>query len=173
MSRKPCHFQYTPGGCRKGGDCTFYHAATRGVSSTSSPGSTHRPQDATKAPPGVCIFYWSSGQCNRGFECRYKHIINTRIASPSRSESHLSITDSIAPFLTKAGLAKLNESSTDVFFSCSSKSMTPSEAHNSLRKYLSDDFRFSKTFDIYGFLIPLGNANSSNSTWVSWRFSVS
>ncbi|KNZ77104.1 NFX1-type zinc finger-containing protein 1 [Termitomyces sp. J132] len=40
--------------------------------------------------------------------------------------------------------------------------MSPVEAHNALTMYLRDDYRFSKTFFVYGFLKPLNNATSED-----------
>ena len=175
MSRKPCHFFYKPGGCRRGKDCSYSHGSNE-TASSSSPSfvasSQRRYETGTpNCPPGVCRFYWSSGRCNREFECRYKHAIapeapvsSTRPQSPVPA---LSASDAIAPFLTESGLAKLNGNGTDVFFASPATSKSPSETHNSLKRYLSDEFRFRKPAEVYGFLIPLSNANSSNSTWVS------
>ncbi|KAG6830463.1 hypothetical protein H0H92_000616 [Tricholoma furcatifolium] len=78
-----------------------------------------------------------------------------------------SAVDTIAPFLTPKGLEKLNVSGTDVFFASPAKALSPNEAHNALIMYLRDDYRFSKTFHIYGFLTPLSNATTSNTTWSS------
>lgn len=188
----PCHFYNSPGGCRKGATCAFSHG-TRAIRSSSpassagtgpgpshqspgpSPGSSRRrPAAGTQqAPPGVCNFYWTSGKCKREFDCRYRHTLpNTvptspsapRLPDPDRSQPAI---DTIAPFLTESGLAKVNASGTDAFFTSPTKALSPNEAHNALKRYLYDDFRFAKTFDVYGFLLPLSNANAGNSTWVS------
>ena len=176
MSRKPCRFVNNPGGCRRGDDCSFSHASSNEQPPSSPPPSVASSQRGHKArtpncPPGVCRFYWSSGRCNREFECRYKHttapgapVSSTRPQSPALG---LSASDAIAPFLTESGLAKLNGNGTDAFFASPATLMSPSETHNSLKKYLWDEFRFRKSADVYGFLIPLSNANLSNSTWVS------
>jgi hypothetical protein len=75
--------------------------------------------------------------------------------------------ETIAPFLTEAGLAKMNGTSTDGFFSLPTKSLSPNEAQNHLTKFLRDDFRFSSVFDIYAFLAILNSASSTNKSWVS------
>ncbi|KAG5638466.1 hypothetical protein H0H81_012531 [Sphagnurus paluster] len=60
-----------------------------------------------------------------------------------------SAVDAISPFLTEGGLSKLNVSGTDIFFAPPTKALSPNEAQNSLRRYLFDDFRFRKTFDVH------------------------
>ncbi|KAF7376292.1 hypothetical protein MSAN_00044600 [Mycena sanguinolenta] len=88
-------------------------------------------------------------------------------SSPSPSPSHSPSTSSnpLAPFLTGAGLAKLNALSTDIFFAPPKKPLSPNEIHNSLKRFLRDTFRFQKTFDIYGFLVPLASVDTSGPTW--------
>lgn len=177
MSRRTlCRFHTAPGGCRKGAACTFSHGPIAPSNASPSPSipdpSRTRETRTGNAPPGICNFYWTSGQCNREFTCRFRHTVNPGDAGAPRRASPvittpLSADEAIAPFLTESGLAKLNGSGTDIFFANHSKPMTPNEAHNALKRFLYDDFRFLKTFDIYAFLIPLSNANSSNSTWVS------
>jgi hypothetical protein len=69
----------------------------------------------------------------------------------------------VAPFLTEAGLAKIGGSGTDGFFSPDpSSTLSPTEAHNALKRYLSDNFRFKSTFEIYAFMKPLNSASASN-----------
>ncbi|GLB37649.1 putative P-loop containing nucleoside triphosphate hydrolase protein [Lyophyllum shimeji] len=187
----PCRFYNSPGGCRNGAACTFSHgplhdarptssASTAGTGPGSSrqaagasPGFSRRPQTGKphNTPPGVCTFYWSSGKCHKEFDCRYRHTLNPALdapSAPSRTESHRlqSAAAAIAPFLTEAGLVKINAFGTDAFFSTPTKALSPNEAHNALKRYLYDDFRFLKTFDVYGFLAPLSSANS-NSNWTS------
>ncbi|KAF5380591.1 hypothetical protein D9615_004617 [Tricholomella constricta] len=103
---------------------------------------------------------------------RQESVTFTEHASLSRPDFNRSqpAIDVIAPFLTDSGLAKLNASGTDVFFISPSKPLSPNEAHNALKRYLLDHFRFSKTFEVYGFLLPLSNANTTNSTWASDAF---
>lgn len=177
----PCRFFNSPGGCRKGTACNFAHStlpalAANGTNSRSSDPShaSSRHSKFAGIPAGMCSFYWTSGKCNREFNCRFRHEHNPELSKKSSSPSSFSTDDRtqggidvIAPFLTDAGLAKLGVSGTDAFFASPSKTMSPVEAHNALRLYLRDDYRFSKTFYIYGFLIPLNNATTSNASWVS------
>ncbi|KAF8070666.1 hypothetical protein FPV67DRAFT_1488261 [Lyophyllum atratum] len=189
----PCRFFNSPKGCRRGDACNFTHgtpqsarpspsASTAGAdpgpsrrSAGTGPGSSLRSQNAgpPNAPGGACDFYWATGKCKREFDCRFRHTINPELNAPSPSSladnnRSQSAMDAIAPFLTEASLAKLNTSGIDAFFPGPAKPLSPNEAHNAMKKYLYDDFRFSKTFDVYGFLSPLSNATTSNSnSWTS------
>lgn len=180
MSRPPCKFYSTPQGCRKGPNCHFSHqnpprSPLPGPSTGSNIVRNARPQPpASDAPPGTCRFFWTSGRCNREFACRYRHTLRQQDSTSSLSTHGINHSppnlDVIAPFLTEAGLAKLTSTGSDIFFSNLTKAVTPNEAHNRLKRFLFDDFRFHKTFDAYAFLAPLSSANSSNLTWVSLHF---
>ncbi|RDB24754.1 hypothetical protein Hypma_007678 [Hypsizygus marmoreus] len=176
MSHRPCHFFGSPGGCRRGRACTFSHELSQAPSGGASPtpsnrsGPSRRSHEARAAEPpqGTCKFYWSSGRCRREFACRYRHLVDPSLASiaPKPTADPLSsAANTVAPFLTDSGLAKLNGAGTDVFFASPPKSMSPNEAHNALKRFRFDDFRFTKTFDIYGFLTPLNSATTANATW--------
>ena len=54
----------------------------------------------------------------------------------------------------------------DVFRSIPDKPFSASEIKNVLGTYLKDDFRFSKTFNIYAFWVPFQSAHRSNIHWV-------
>lgn len=193
MSRTPCRFYDSPGGCRRGSSCTFSHIQNterRGDGRPSSPsvasdGSPSRrnaqyPQRPTSPssplPRGVCRFFWESGRCNREFDCRYLHTLGPRQGQVrqdgTQSPQPLRIPTQaaqqfIAPFLTEKGLAKLVGSGTDGYFPLDTMtSMTPTETHGHLRRFLRDQFRFKTTHEIYGFLIPLSSANNQNNSWV-------
>ena len=56
---------------------------------------------------------------------------------------------------------------TDVFFFPDSNEVSPTVAHNAMKKFLFDDFRFRTTFEIYAFLKPLSSAHTGNNSWVS------
>jgi hypothetical protein len=179
MSRRPCVFFDKPGGCRRGGQCKFLHARSTSPAPSSgrsspalSQGSSSSIQNSLpRAPPGVCNFYWTTGTCKREFACRFRHASSSPVQKtiPQSNRSTLSSTiDSIAPFLTEAGLARVTGTSTDVFFSAdSTKDLSPTEAHSALKRYLFDDYRFRMTFDIYAFLKPLSSAHAANTSWVS------
>ncbi|KAG6850946.1 hypothetical protein H0H93_005815 [Arthromyces matolae] len=179
-----CRFVNTPGGCRYGTACKFTHSAVSPASS-SRPGQSSNTKTAGPSspfnrgashagtPPGVCSFYWTTANCKREFNCRYRHEPNpnsnnqaSNTGLPIANRAH-SAMESIAPFLTDQGLAKLGATGTDGFFPCPPKAMSPPEAHNALTKYLRDDYRFMKTFDVYGFVNPLSNATTSNKNWTS------
>ncbi|KAG6920270.1 hypothetical protein DXG01_005039 [Tephrocybe rancida] len=180
----PCHYFNKPGGCRRGTTCTFTHGSQPASPAGTGPGTSHKfagPSSASSrrpshvgTPNGVCSFYWTTGKCKREFDCRYRHDRNpersqasSSASSPINGARSLSAVDAIAPFLTESGLAKLGASGTDAFFASPHKTMSPNEAHNALKMYLRDDYRFSKTFYIYGFLTPVSNATTSNVTWTS------
>jgi hypothetical protein len=183
MPPRSCVFFNKPGGCRQGSQCRFLHpngqrSPTPSESGRSSPvpSPSHSPSSRTshpRAPPGVCNYYWTTGTCNREFSCRFRHTES----SPRENTVHQplrftqpSAIDSIAPFLTEDGLARVTGTATDVFFSAdSAKDLSPTEAHNALKKYLFDDYRFRTTFDIYAFLKPLSSANTANRSWVSFK----
>ncbi|KAJ7188061.1 hypothetical protein C8R46DRAFT_1053533 [Mycena filopes] len=159
-----CHFFNTPGGCRRGDQCTFSHQPP------SAPSPATRQGPLPDAPVGICKFYWSTGNCRREFQCRLRHTLDPSL-SPSSSSSTPGWRSSpptpnpLAPFLTEAGLAKLNTYGTDVFFPPPAKPMSPNEIHNHLKKFLRDDFRFFKTFDVYSFLVALASIDTSGPHW--------
>jgi hypothetical protein len=168
----PCRFFNAPGGCRRGSSCHFTH--DRGSSSGRggrSQGRNPKPSSGN-VPKDVCKNYWTDGSCNRGFQCKFKHIKRdsagrTAESSPSSpSTSRLDAIDAISPYLTEEGLAKLSLPGTDVFFADDTP-MSPSQVQNNLRRFLRDDFRFRKTFDIYAFVGLLNNAGSNHDDWVS------
>lgn len=173
----PCRFFNGRGGCRQGRNCKFSHdsrsgAASPALSSSSNSNaepSRNRQVNLKPAPAGVCNFFWSSGKCRFEFGCRYRHITSTE-SGPSGQRAMTVLKEGVAtlaPFLNEGGLAKITGRGTDIFFSNPDRSMTPGEAHNHLKKYLFDQFRFSKTFDVYAFVIPLNSAHTSNNSWVS------
>ncbi|KAF8210466.1 P-loop containing nucleoside triphosphate hydrolase protein [Mycena galopus ATCC 62051] len=172
MSRGPCHFYNKAGGCRRGTACGFSHAGSSsgqsGRAADPSPGPRRGPPP--KAPSGVCNYYWSTGSCRREFDCKFQHTQNPSLSSspsPSSASTFLPSTapNPLAPFLTESGLAKLNGSSTDIFFAPPTRALSPNGIHNMLKKFLRDDFRFSKTFDIYGFLVPMTSIDASGPNW--------
>ncbi|KIJ68146.1 hypothetical protein HYDPIDRAFT_107807 [Hydnomerulius pinastri MD-312] len=170
MSRPPCRYMNSPGGCRRGDQCHFAHSRTTGNNDNNRQ-NIHPSASGSSAPPGVCRNYWEQGRCNREFDCRYQHTRKPDGTAP-QARPKLAITPSetvlqrLAPFLTEEGLSKINGSGTDGFFSQDfSVSLTPSEAHNSLKRFLQDNFRFRSTFEVYAFLKPLNSANASNTNW--------
>lgn len=184
MSARPCVFFNKPSGCRRGDQCRFKHDSddtsqrsssppSRGWSSPGPPrGGTPTAQASpSRAPSGICDFYWKYGTCKREFACRFKHTTpssaNTATASTPKP-SHTFAIDAIAPYLTEEGLARVTGTGTDVFFSSdSNKDLSPTEAHNALKRFLYNDYRFRMPFDIYSFLKPLSSAHTGNPSWVS------
>lgn len=184
MSR-PCRFFNTPAGCNRGNQCTFAHSPTNQASNRARPLSpstpddsrppqnTARPSGTGNPPRNVCRYYWEHGRCNREFDCRYAHTQKADNTTSPPASTLTSATRSaavlqrVAPFLTEEGLSKMSGSGSDGFFSQDpSSSLSPTEAHNVLKKYLSDYFRFKNTFEVYAFLKPLNSATVSNTNWV-------
>ena len=184
MSRPPCHFHNTPAGCNRGNQCKFAHSASNQSSprnsrpaSPSTPDSARPPQNISRpsgagkpVQPGVCRYYWEQGRCNREFGCRYKHVQKADTgtnASPAASPFQSpAVLQRVAPFLTEQGLSKMSGGGTDGFFSQDLSTLSPTEAHNALKRFLSDFFRFKSTFEVYAFLQPLNSATASNLAWV-------
>ncbi|KAJ7045696.1 hypothetical protein C8F04DRAFT_1065834 [Mycena alexandri] len=166
MSRPQCRFYNKPGGCRRGDQCTFSHEHQLSQPPASPAAARRGP--LPNAPAGVCNIYWSAGNCRWEFKCRYRHTLNPSLSPSSPSPEwppSPTTPNPLAPFLTEAGLAKLNAPGTDVFFPPPAKPMSPNEIHNHLKKFLRDDFRFDKTYDIYSFLIPLASIDASGPHW--------
>jgi hypothetical protein len=181
----PCHFYNSPSGCRRG-DCKFLHnnrnidrgetikSPRPSLSASPTPRSPPNPQRSGSPSPmpprGVCRFYWDDGRCKREFDCRFEHTQTrsaTNVPSPRLTVTNQAAEDLIAPFLTEKGLAKINSTGTDGFFAqVTSTSLSPTEAHRHLKRFLDDRFRFNTTFQVYAFLIPLTSANAVNRLWV-------
>jgi hypothetical protein len=167
--RQICHFHNKPGGCRRGSDCRFMHVTGPGPSAASPLPSRGN------LPPGVCSFFWSMGSCRRD-TCRYKHERNSKATGNQASAAGIpNNANSVAGFLTDAGLAKVMESGTDIFFTPgSSQTSTPSHVHGAIRRFLADDYRFGSVQQIYAFLTLLTSANAAiNPAWVSHMSSPS
>ena len=178
---QPCSF-YQAGNCRFGDKCRKSHSAHTQANQSPSPSTSvahppksrpskplNLPEASSPRPNGVCSFYWTTGKCKREFECIYKHIRcdDGPETTPRRPQFNLAGNDALAPFLTEQGLAKINGIATDGFFKEEiSTRLSPTDAHNRFKKFLSDTFRFRNSFDVYAFLVPLSSANCNNSSWV-------
>ncbi|KAG9309778.1 hypothetical protein JVU11DRAFT_10152 [Chiua virens] len=183
MSHLPCRFFNTPSGCNRGSQCKFTHSspnnnfdASRPLSPTpdasrQSP-SGSRPSGTgnfpSNLPPGTCRFFWEQGRCKREFNCHYKHVqkpdLSPSSARPTTIQS-TAVLQRVAPFLMEEGLSKMSGSGTDGFFSQDSSSLCPSEAHNAIKRFLSDSFRFKSTFEVYAFVKPLNSATAGDMRW--------
>lgn len=168
MSR-PCRFQFQPGGCRRGTDCTFSHSAPGHGTGADHRTRAHLPTHnltSPPAPPGVCRFYWSKGHCEKD-GCRFKHISNQ-----SESTSQSSLPPNSVPFLTDEGLAKVTGTGTDSLSRQPANLLRPGQVHYKLKRFLADDFHFSKTSDVYAFFTLIDSAVSTNPSWVSVAFAL-
>lgn len=168
-----CNNFMATGKCRFGNKCKFAHdrdSQSRSRSSTPGPSSGRapptpppgQPSGVPRAPPRVCNFFWSSGTCSRGFECSFKH---------ERSPSATSTTGSTAPdqeeeepdFFSVEGLTAGNNSTRN-----EGHALTPSDAHNHLKAFLADNFRFENAAKVQGFVRILASINERNKAWVSF-----
>jgi len=184
MSR-PCHFFNTAAGCNRGNQCKFAHSSpspsARPLSpstsdATAPPQRTPRSSGNKHYPPGVCKYFWEQGRCTREFNCRHAHIQRAdgpstpTPAAPSPLPDNMARSGTVSqrntPFLMEQVLSKMSGGGIDGFFPHDSSSLSPSEAHNNLKLYLADNFRFKSTFEVYGFLRPLNSATASNAGWV-------
>jgi hypothetical protein len=105
---------------------------------------------------GICHFYWSTGACDHGFDCTYKHEARAQVSS-SATQS----TDYTPDFFSLEGLAVNSGSVLD-----KQHTLSPSQAHNHLKPYLSDNFVFRNAINTEGFSRILASVNSRNRTWV-------
>lgn len=174
MSQRPCHFFKTRGGCRSGNNCRYSHDhSSQDNSPTSSPRGGRSPTPpGPRLPPGVCQWFWRGGNCNRGFQCRYRHdcpdgagATNAPVVPDS------TVTSSVSPSsLTQENdLSQLSNATTDPLFSTTTKSKSPSEVHNALKRFLFDKYQFRHVLDMYSFVSLLPEANSNNTSWVSFH----
>lgn len=177
----PCRFFSKPSGCRSGNRCNFAHISPSEITG-SSPQSNggNELQRKSKAsekefiPRGVCKNYWSTGQCYLEFSCRYRHERPLEIHTESENAlvardvpSRSFFLDSIVPFLSDAGLAKISSPSADIFSSSVGTGLDPQTTHSFLCRYTHSDYRFHNVSQIYTFVALLNNASSLNQGWVS------
>ena len=166
MSKQPCRFYNTRGGCHSGTRCRYLHEQTSSQGS-SRPSFTRGGKSSAPskphAPAGICDWFWSTGSCNRGFQCRFRH--ESPEDRPSRG---VEFTATNGPSSSQQGndLSQLSNATTDALFSTAAKSRTPSEVHNILKRFLLDKYQFKSTLEMYGFAGLISEANSNNSSWV-------
>lgn len=172
-----CNNFVATGRCRFGSKCKFSHdRGSQNQSRTSTPGPSSggtpstriqlaRPSGGPRAPPRVCNFFWESGICTRGFECSFKHDrapSSTLTAGVPASDREEEVPD----FFSVEGLTAGNHSNRD-----ERHSLTPSDAHNHLKNFLADNFRFENSARVQGFVRILASINDRNKAWVSFSHS--
>ncbi|KAL0951932.1 hypothetical protein HGRIS_008585 [Hohenbuehelia grisea] len=186
-AKRPCNFFNSPGGCRLGDACAFSHApgspnlASRSpskqiISGTPSRSNANSGPASPSAPPGTCRVYWASGSCRNEFNCRFRHVQASESTSPgsplapgprTNSRTQAGAMDPIAPFLTETALARMSGAGSDIFSAPPSEPMTPIAAHNTLKWFLDNDYRFRTSFDVCAFLKPINSATSVNESWTT------
>jgi hypothetical protein len=182
MTQPLCHLhQVGSVNCHFGEKCKFSHSARTPAEQPASEspdppasagptsprgGPPNLPDESSPLPNGACRFYWTTGGCNLAFECKYKHIRcdDDPETIPQRLQFSSAGNNSNTPFSTEQGLAKMDRIATDGFFDMST-SLSPTNAHHRLKRFLSDTFRFKSSFEVYAFLVPLSSANRNNPLW--------
>ncbi|TFK23669.1 P-loop containing nucleoside triphosphate hydrolase protein [Coprinopsis marcescibilis] len=166
--KQPCRYFRTNRGCDKGGSCHFSHTqGSNGTSNSQRPsqssnrGRSDKPPALPQPPHGVCRLFWSTGNCERAFDCRFKHIQKDHTATRVAQQTGTTTM----PFLELGGYSKVATAGSDAFQSLPSRTMDPNEAHNALKRFLGDTYRFKTSFDVYAFLVPLNSANSTSNVW--------
>ncbi|TDL21593.1 hypothetical protein BD410DRAFT_297523 [Rickenella mellea] len=167
--RSPCKFFDQPNRCRFGDRCKFAHNSPgthTENAAPSSPPQSPRNRGASSVPGGVCRFYWTSGNCRKEFDCTYRHIKQEdkqpRAVQPSQRTLAV---ESIAAYLTPAGLTKLSGTATDIFAQSNGRELSPNETHGHMTRFLRDEFRFNTSSQKYQFVSLLVNASSVNKAW--------
>jgi Zinc finger C-x8-C-x5-C-x3-H type (and similar) len=173
-SPQPCRFFATPGGCRRGTSCHFAHGTTANPTNNSQQHSHRSPSDrrsdSSQNPNGTCRSFWQTGACRFAFDCKYKHVASGSQSQRTTTRDVVVAGATSMPFLSPGGFSRVGSSGSDVFSSIPFRVMDPNEAHNTLKRFLFDDYRFRKTFDVYAFLVPVLSANTNSNLWVSsWQ----
>ena len=155
--RGVCRFFWDSGRCSREFECRYEH--------TQGPGQGLVRQDSIQSPRPLRAPMHSPQSLRSPIHS--PQLLRSPMHSPQPPRAPTQAAQEfIAPFLTEEGLAKLVGGGTDGYFPLDTTSMTPTDAHGHLRRFLRDDFRFRITHEIYGFLTPLSSANNQNSSWV-------
>ena len=124
-------------------------------------GGGEPPVDRTGVPKGICNFYWSKGTCDRVFDCTFKHEAKPEVQNSSAPTQPADYTPD---FFSPEVLAINNGTIVDA-----QHNLRPTEAHNHLKPYLFDDFKFRNATHVEGFSRILASVNSRNRAWVRER----
>ncbi|PCH39561.1 nucleoside triphosphate hydrolase protein [Wolfiporia cocos MD-104 SS10] len=112
-------------------------------------------------PPRVCSFFWTTGSCSRGFECSFKHERQpATTTSATEGEPDQEEENETTDFFSAEGLALNNGSVRE-----ERHNLTPSQAHNHIKPFLSDNFMFENASKIQGFVRILASVNDRNKAW--------
>lgn len=178
MSARPpkiCNL-YLKGSCRFGARCKFEHARASSASPSSRGGSpstkggpppTRGGQRSSPSnvggqnanvPRDVCRMYWTSGRCDRAFDCSFKHVKGEN-APDAAVEGDVG-GEANVDFSSVEALA--GEAATET----QRPSLTPAEAHNYLKPFLANNYQFTNTSRIQGFVRVFASVHNQNKTWV-------
>lgn len=172
MSNRPpkiCNL-FLQGKCNYGKKCKFEHSRNASASSSSrgrggapSRGG-HRPSPPghnPNVPRDVCRLYWTSGRCDRAFDCSFRHVQGGNApAADIGTEAEDTGVDysSVDALAGEAGVE-------------TRPSLSPAEAHNHLKPFMADNYRFTSTSRIQGFVRVFASVHSQNRAWVCLRLS--
>ena len=184
MSKKNgiCHLLRSGKGCHFGVKCKFSHDVGSDTSRATTPeSSSRRLRDSTAsqtannnrgvpggdhAPRNICDFYWKTGKCNRSFDCTFRHeqMPNTALNHDNQSstQSDEDAANSALTFFTAEGLEEV----TGVTMH-EDHGLKPADAHNSIKTYLRDGYKFRSPSDMLAFVRILASINRRNKAWVS------
>lgn len=172
MSNRPpkvCNL-FLQGKCNYGKKCKFEHSRNASASPSSRgrggapPRGGHRPSPSghnPNVPRDVCRLYWTSGRCDRAFDCSFKHVQGENAPG--------------ADVGTEAEDTGVDYSSVDALAGEAGvetrPSLSPAEAHNHLKPFMADNYRFTSTSRIQGFVRVFASVHSQNRAWVCLRLS--
>ncbi|KAG9309779.1 hypothetical protein JVU11DRAFT_10153 [Chiua virens] len=160
MSRPPCRFFNTPNGCNRGSKCKFAHSSPNNNPDTSEQLSPSISDSSLRLPSSSR----PSGTGNSPCKQVQKHG-SSLLSAGSTTIQSTAVLQRVAPFLTEGGLSKMSGSGTDGFFSQDPSSLSPSEAHNAIRRFLFNKFTFKSTFEVHAFVKILSSATTGDTRW--------
>ncbi|KAI0696188.1 hypothetical protein BC835DRAFT_1272285 [Cytidiella melzeri] len=182
-----CRYYAKDARCRFGNSCKFSHTTAASFDATISagahrrsasasspqltPSSTTRSRNGTFAtsqqarsandpPHQVCRVYWGMGTCDRLFDCQFKHVKGSVAAASNLP--NIEVVDNGTPdFFSTEGLAVNGGASHSPRLT-----LDPSSAHNNIRPFLKDNYRFENASKMQGFVNVLASVNDRNKSWV-------
>ncbi|KAG8861659.1 hypothetical protein FRB96_002616 [Tulasnella sp. 330] len=148
-----CNEFYNWGKCRRGVQCKFEHRRAGNMSSSPHIAHGHQNGHGSGPPRDVCPQYYNTGECDRSFDCKHKHLrANENDGSNGASLRQVPRTVA-APLLAQVQKSGLLEH------------LEPKQVHNTLHRFLQDDFKFKTVFDMYVFAAALSSADADDPKW--------